>query len=358
MDLVMMDCCLSDDAAEARRISNEIDKFLRRDKKRARQEMKLLVLGTGESGKSTFIKQMRIIHGKGYTDEDKRGYIKLVFQNIFMAMQTMIDAMKALKIPYSQKEHSKLADLVKTIDYNTVTDLKDPYLSAIKTLWQDAGIKECYKRRREYQLTDSTEYFLSEISRIEKTDYLATEQDILRVRVPTTQIIEYPFTLDGYVIRMVDVAGQRTERRKWIHCFSNVTSIMFLVALSEFDQTLAECKSVNRMEESRALFRTIISFQWFHSSSIILFLNKDDVFRKKIMSTSLSDYFPEYKGRKKNASEARNFILRMFVNENRDPDRFIYSHFTIATNTENIRFVFSAVKDTILETHLKDTNLL
>jgi len=39
---------------------------------------------------------------------------------------------------------------------------------------------------------------------------------------------------------MVDVGGQRSERRKWIHCFENVTSIMFLVALSEYDQVLAE----------------------------------------------------------------------------------------------------------------------
>lgn len=59
------------------------------------------ILGTGESGKSTFIKQMRIIHGAGYSEEDKRGFIKLVYQNIFMAMQSMIRAMELLKIPYA-----------------------------------------------------------------------------------------------------------------------------------------------------------------------------------------------------------------------------------------------------------------
>ena len=56
--------------------------------------------GTGESGKSTFIKQMRIIHGCGYSDDDKRSFIKLVYQNIFMAMNSMIRAMETLKIPY------------------------------------------------------------------------------------------------------------------------------------------------------------------------------------------------------------------------------------------------------------------
>ena len=59
--------------------------------------------GTGESGKSTFIKQMRIIHGTGYSDDDKRSHIKLVYQNIFMAMHSMIRAMDTLKIQYRDK---------------------------------------------------------------------------------------------------------------------------------------------------------------------------------------------------------------------------------------------------------------
>ncbi|XP_075302617.1 guanine nucleotide-binding protein G(q) subunit alpha-like isoform X1 [Opisthocomus hoazin] len=102
----IMACCLSEEAKEARRINDEIERQLRRDKRDARRELKLLLLGTGESGKSTFIKQMRIIHGSGYSDEDKRGFIKLVYQNIFTAMQAMIRAMDTLKIPYKH-EHNK-----------------------------------------------------------------------------------------------------------------------------------------------------------------------------------------------------------------------------------------------------------
>lgn len=65
--------------------------------------------GTGESGKSTFIKQMRIIHGTGYSEEDKRGFTKLVYQNIFTSMQAMIRAMETLKIPYKY-EHNKVIE--------------------------------------------------------------------------------------------------------------------------------------------------------------------------------------------------------------------------------------------------------
>lgn len=123
--------------------------------------------------------------------------------------------------------------------------------------------------------------------------------------------------------RMVDVGGQRSERRKWIHCFENVTSIMFLVALSEYDQVLVESDNEvgearwrrappglavgrrasaqpslpqNRMEESKALFRTIITYPWFQNSSVILFLNKKDLLEDKILHSHLVDYFPEFDG--------------------------------------------------------------
>jgi len=353
-----MACCLSEEAREQKRINQEIEKQLQRDKRNARRELKLLLLGTGESGKSTFIKQMRIIHGNGYSEEDKRQHIRLVYQNVFMAMQAMIRAMDTLEIPYGNNSSEEKANVVRAIDYENVSSFEEPYVSYISDLWEDQGIQEAYDRRREFQLTDSAKYYLNDVRRLSAPDYLPTEQDILRVRVPTTGIIEYPFDLEQIVFRMVDVGGQRSERRKWIHCFENVTSIMFLVALSEYDQVLVECDNENRMEESKALFRTIITYPWFQQSSVILFLNKKDLLAEKILYSHLSDFFPEYDGPPRDDIAAREFILKMFVDLNPDAEKIIYSHFTCATDTENIRFVFAAVKDTILQHNLKEYNLV
>ncbi|XP_014269010.1 guanine nucleotide-binding protein G(q) subunit alpha [Maylandia zebra] len=351
-------CCLSPEAKEARRINDEIERQLRRDKRESRREYKLLLLGTGESGKSTFIKQMRIIHGRGYSDEDKRGFKQLVYQNIFTAMQAMIQAMNALQIPYKYEHNKANATTVNKADVEKVVTLTNPYIDALKSLWSDPGIQECYNRKREYQLSDSAKYYLDDLDRISDTGYLPTQQDVLRVRVPTTGIIEYPFDLEGVVFRMVDVGGQRSERRKWIHCFENVTSIMFLVALSEYDQVLAESSNENRMEESMALFKTIISYKWFEESSIILFLNKIDLLEEKIMYSHLVDYFPEYDGPPQDVDAGKAFILDMFVSLNPDEKKIIYSHFTCATDTDNVRFVFCVVKDHILQGHLDAYNLV
>ncbi|PKU41058.1 guanine nucleotide-binding protein subunit hypothetical protein [Limosa lapponica baueri] len=313
---------------------------------------------TGESGKSTFIKQMRIIHGSGYTEEDRKGFTKLVYQNIFTAMQAMIRAMDTLKIQYTSKENEESAQMIKEVEVDKVTVLGRNQVEAIKKLWEDPGIQECYDRRREFQLSDSAKYYLTDLDRIAMPSFVPTQQDILRVRVPTTGITEYPFDLENIIFRMVDVGGQRSERRKWIHCFESVTSIIFLVALSEYDQVLAECDNENRMEESKALFKTIITYPWFLNSSVILFLNKKDLLEEKIMYSHLISYFPEYTGPKQDVKAARDFILKLYQDQNPDKEKVIYSHFTCATDTENIRFVFAAVKDTILQLNLREFNLV
>lgn len=71
-------------------------------------------------------------------------------------------------------------------------------------------------------------------------DYLPTEQDLLRTRIKTTGITEVLFELKGLTFRVIDVGGQRSERKKWIHCFDNVNAIIFISSLSEYDQTLRE----------------------------------------------------------------------------------------------------------------------
>ncbi|CAL8249331.1 unnamed protein product [Merluccius merluccius] len=354
----MAGCCSSQEDKAKKRINEEIERQLRRDKKDSRRELKLLLLGTGESGKSTFIKQMRIIHGGGFSEEDKRSYAKLVYQNIFTSMQAMVRAMQALSIGFTEAENPANASAVLEVEVDKVEEFEQRLSAAVGSLWRDAGVRRCYDRRREYQLSDSTKYYLDQLDRISDPSYLPDLQDIVRVRVPTTGIIEYPFDMENVIFRMVDVGGQRSERRKWIHCFENVTSIIFLVALSEYDQVLAECDNENRMEESKALFKTIITYPWFQRSSVILFLNKTDILTEKIQFSHVCHYFPEFTGPQKDLKAAQEFILKMYMDQNPDKEKTVYSHFTCATDTENIRFVFVVVKDTILRHNLKEFNLV
>jgi len=118
------------------------------------------------------------------------------------------------------------------------------------------------------------------------------------------------------VCSMFDVGGQRSERKKWIHCFENVTSIIFCVALSEYDQVLLEESSQNRMQESLVLFDSVVNSRWFMRTSIILFLNKVDLFRGKLKKSPLGAYFPDYSGGD-DVNRATKYLLWRFNQVNR-----------------------------------------
>ena len=119
---------------------------------------------------------------------------------------------------------------------------------SIRGLWQDPGVREAVSRSREFQLNDSAVYYFNMIDRMSSPDYMPTDQDILRSRVKTTGITETTFKVGELTYKLFDVGGQRSERKKWIHCFENVTALVFLVSLSEYDQMLYEDESVVRGE--------------------------------------------------------------------------------------------------------------
>ncbi|XP_034035659.1 guanine nucleotide-binding protein subunit alpha-11-like [Thalassophryne amazonica] len=356
-------CCLSAEEKDSVTVDKKIKKMLKEQKKRERKEIKILLLGTGESGKTTFLRQMRIIHGKGFSEDDRKGFSKCIFQNIFTAMKAMTGAMTTLKIPYSNPENELYATWIQEVNTVQVAQLERRYVEAIRRLWADSGIRVCYGRRCEYQLLDSTEYYMINLDRISAPNYIPTEQDVLRVRFPTTGIHDYSFNIETVTLRIVDVGGQKSERRKWIHCFENVTSLIFLASLSEYDQVLEERETINRMHESLALFYTTIHSPWFHSTSIILFLNKTDILADKIQTSDLQKYFPAFSGSSQNAEDAKKFIQKLYEQQaiNRDNKKqwkHLYSHFTCATDTNNIRRVFSDIKDTVLLRSLIDYGII
>ena len=121
-------------------------------------------------------------------------------------------------------------------------------------------------------------------------------KDVLMSRTKTTGVTELDFNMGPSKIKLVDVGGQRNERKKWMHCFQDVTAVIFVVALSEYDLKLYEDNTTNRMFESLRLFKEICNSRWFTNTAIILFFNKSDLFEAKLQKSDLSVCFPDYKG--------------------------------------------------------------
>lgn len=198
--------------------------------------------------------------------------------------------------------------------------------------------------------------FFDEVERFGRPDFIPTTQDILKARTKTTGITKTTFKSGMLRIDMFDVGGQRTERRRWVQVFENATTVIFCVALSEYDQLLAEDPRQNRLVESFQLFDNIVNSRWFHHSSIVLFLNKTDVFRQKLRTSPLSDYFPDYTGGA-DYDRATEFVRDRFLRLNR-AGLAVYPFLTCATDTANVNVVFAAVKETVLRNVLISTGLV
>ncbi|GBB91367.1 hypothetical protein RclHR1_01860021 [Rhizophagus clarus] len=353
-----MGCCMSQEEQEGRRINEEIESQLRRDKLKMRNEIKMLLLGAGESGKSTILKQMKLIHDGGYSPEERESFKEIIFSNTVQSMRVILEAMETMSIRLRDGNNKKHSDIILNLPNQIEGDhLPQEVAIAIKALWTDGGVQEAFSRSREYQLNDSAKYYFDTIDTIAKPDYLPSDQDVLRSRVKTTGITETTFLIGELTYRMFDVGGQRSERKKWIHCFENVTAIIFLVAISEYDQLLMEDESVNRMQEALTLFDSICNSRWFVKTSIILFLNKIDRFREKLPRSPMNKYFPDYEGGD-NYDAACDYILDRFVSLNQSDIKQIYTHFTCATDTQQIKFVMAAVNDIIIQNNLREVGLL
>ncbi|XP_026713391.1 guanine nucleotide-binding protein G(t) subunit alpha-1-like [Athene cunicularia] len=189
----------------------------------------------------------RIIHQDGYSLEECLEFIAIIYSNTLQSMLAIVRAMSTLNIQYGdtarQDDARKLLHLSDTIEEGTMPkEMSD----IIGRLWKDTGIQACYDRASEYQLNDSAGYYLSDLERLVTPGYVPTEQDVLRSRVKTTGIIETQFSFKDLNFRMFDVGGQRSERKKWIHCFEGVTCIIFIAALSAYDMVLVEDDEVVR----------------------------------------------------------------------------------------------------------------
>ncbi|KAI8095055.1 G protein alpha subunit [Gilbertella persicaria] len=356
-----MGCCASvEEPDNAGRLRNEeIDGQLRMEKLNNKNEVKLLLLGAGESGKSTILKQMKLIHDGGFTQEEKEAYREIIFSNAIQSIQVLLEAMENLDINLDNPENRDYFEFImdQKQQFNDTYSLSPEVVKGIKHLWEDAGVQEAHRRRNEFQLNDSASYYFDSIERIGDPNYLPTDQDVLRSRVKTTGIAETKFVFGTLTYRMFDVGGQRSERKKWIHCFEDVTAIIFLVAISEYDQVLIEDESVNRMQEALTLFDSICNSRWFERTSTILFLNKTDLFKQKLAYSPLEEYFPDYKGGD-DYEKASKYIMQRFVSLNSSAEKQVYTHLTCATDTEQIRFVMTAVNDIILQANLRDNGLI
>ncbi|KAF8205210.1 guanine nucleotide binding protein, alpha subunit [Mycena galopus ATCC 62051] len=440
-------------ALEIGRIKSQQLALKERRIERHQKAAKILLLGTSESGKSTILKQMKIIHQAGFDERERAEYRMTIYENVLDYVGTLARFVRRVgveSLPEKVREHAEVllrafstpsedngessaemetesaergnritaidsvdvgADPVPSTDMESNMEMETEsvesgsWITACESVdegscaWtgsdgeyhggmplgrmgsQPPGTSDVLAQMRavltpalvnavwhiwrapvvnhvadepltEFYVLDNAGYFFSSIHRIADSAYVPNEQDILHARTRTTAITETRFRVGKLPIHLFDVGGVRSERKKWIHCFEGVTGIIFCAALDDYDQMLVEDRWANRLRESLVLFESVINSRWFLRTTMILFLNKIDVLKKKLPRIPLEHYFPEYEGGN-DIQKAAKYFLWKFIQQNR-AKLSVYPHLTQATNTKNIRLVHAAVNETIMQNALKN----
>jgi GTPase SAR1 family protein len=297
--------------------SKAIDQELKKQQARMQREIKLLLLGSGGSGKSTFAKQMKVMFLGGFNEKERMLFVEFIHLNVLNGLKMVVRAMSDRQLEPENKELLKTFEMVKfmTPSHGNVEIVTPQMGEELQKFWKDPQVQHVWDTYADARGDESVQYFFNDLERVVcQAGFIPTLDDVLHVRMKTTGIKELNFAHEGFTFRVVDVGGQKSERRKWIHCFQDVTAVIFVSSLNDYNLTLEEDPTVNRMVDSLDLFSKVINNKWFEKVNIILFLNKVDLFNVKVQSVKVNQFFPDYPADKKQTDkDVIQFFLSKFT---------------------------------------------
>lgn len=342
-------CATAHDAEMRSNYAEQLDMQIEREREEEKNHYKILLLGAGESGKSTIIKQLSLLYRKGGIMEDRRQFIRVLQNNTIVSMQALLRAGESMgMLKPSDDGTSYEADIALINNAEGNDAMTEAMVAAIERLWESAMIQEVYMNRSQFWILETADYYFKNCARFIEHNFLPDDVDVIMARKRTTGVIvtEFP-TEDGLKFSVVDVGGQRSERRKWINCFDGVKAIFWVSNLSGYDKVLFEDKSINRMQEDLDLFKETLKAAAFRDTPIFLFFNKQDLFFDALKYSTIDTCFPAYKG-SSDPTECQEFIAQQFK-EALPPSKTIEKILYLsAKDKNNVKAAFEAVKDHLL----------
>ncbi|KAJ6528248.1 G-protein alpha subunit [Mycena vulgaris] len=231
----------------------------------------------------------------------------------------------------------------------------------IIALWEDAEVRELL-RARGLRIEDRPGFFLSDTARITSRTYVPSDNDVVRARLRTLGVQEWRIILEnsdsfGSEWVIYDVGGSRSLRHAWLPYFDTVNAIIFLAPISCFDERLAEDPSVNRLEDTFLLWTAIVSSRLLGKTTLIVFLNKCDLLKRKLQSgIMVNQHMISFGARENEVGVVVKYLKDKFKDilrtEAYEP-RTTYLYATSVTDTKATAATLNIVRDGIIREHLK-----
>lgn len=344
--------------------SKDIDRGILVDFENDRRVNKFLLLGMPKSGRHTLLKQMKVIYGSGFSDEERSDLRGSVYSTVVEDLAQTVTLLKTLSGDIAQ-QFSAFTGLAKFLEDDYPIFLNstwDDCLRRVLLFWNETGVLEQVRRAMaasQHKITRTTvnaAYWLDRIAAVLAPDYLPSTQDVLFARDRSRSgVSEYEYVIDGNQFRMI--VPEQHNRKKWIHHFEDVTALLIIADVSTYNQTLPEDDSVNALTEASQLFDELANSRFFRDTSIILFLTGRDVFSQQMKSNPSEprQYFPDMNV--KNYEEGMAAFEVYFLALHRSNEKYVYTHIICTTDTNNIRCVMDACKDIVIRCSLSEAGL-
>ncbi|KAH3761389.1 G-protein subunit alpha 8 [Pelomyxa schiedti] len=333
---------------EGDRANKAADEILTHDAELQNLNFKVLLLGAGETGKSTLVKQLKLINKIPVDEIEMENYATNIHQNVVQCMKTFVDAAKNLNLTFSDPEHARMAAEISEYDFGENKRMPKQFADYVQTLWATPVIQEAYSHRSEYWFLDASEYYFANVHRLIEDDYRPSEEDCLMTRIRTTGLSVTEFDDPPVHFQVVDVGGQRNERKKWMHCFDDVKCLLFFVNLAGYDQVMFEDPTQNRMQESIQLFATTANNPIFADTPLFLFLNKKDLLEQMIKRTPFTKCFPEYTG-EDDVAQAIEYVSEQFKRQLTNKAKTVHTIAITARVRKDVKDCWSEVRRILLE---------
>ncbi|KAL1915973.1 uncharacterized protein VTP21DRAFT_6361 [Calcarisporiella thermophila] len=359
-----------------------------------RTHITLLVLGPEQSGKTSIMKQIQVVYGGGYNHIERELYKYIIYHNVLKTIHTLCYRLyKKRQIPDLDENFEHYKTILKFeplskpvwVKGNLVYQFRNPddervkdrarsrlqeedYIStlfhksipAIKALWADKAIRNAYTTRIDPCLQDSAHYFLDDLDRISERGYIPNDTDIVNAYAQTIGMTECRATVKNDNYLLYDLGGHSSQRHHWISYYEACECLLYVCALSTYDQVSIWDPKVNRLEEAVSIFHSLCTNPLLRKACFVVFLNKIDVMQEKMeRGIRVSKYIELYKGPNQFDPVTR-FFWKYFTNQNKGSLRLMYIHFTTGINIdpENPRVIFPAAVASIHRIALENSGYL
>jgi len=228
--------------------------------------------------------------------------------------------------------------------------LQGEVIQHVKEIWEFDLVQKCFEEIKFQLFFPHIDYYMNGIDNIIKSDFVPSNEDIVRCRQATIGASTTTFWREKFWWTIIDVGGHTPERVKWQNIVKDgINAMVYFVALDDFATDSVEEAGKTKMDITKLVWEEVVNSDSFGKECILLFLNKIDLFNEQIKIQRQYDIFkekfPDYEG-PQDADKAVEFIERQFIELVKERKE-IYTHRTCAIDTTQMAVVWDAIRDNV-----------